>query len=228
MSRAVRDPHHHRRLPMHGDHERCLHPGCSSHHHWPDRLHNPCVHLSRHMPKLHHDSRHRTKHLRHCLHNPNHHHRRARPVKHSHPYCNLIRPDHHRHPVTLGLYLCCHPKPGRHAPGSLHQHKCHPIHLHLHSQRRPIPSRLISHPGCYRYRRWYRHRTSPHQHRRRLQGCRQQVLGCRPGRFPRSRCLHPVNGRRLLSLMTALGLALYGCGISYRPTSAYAHRGSKG
>ena len=187
---------------MHRDQERHLHSWRPSHHHWPDRDHNPRGHLNHRLPKLHHFDSHRTKHIRHCGPKPNHVHCRYCRGKHRHPHRDIIRSDHHRHPIAIGRYLHCHPQPDYHCGrGSLHQQHRRANHLHNHPNPRPIRGRCYVHPSRCWYRR-LRRRTKGNQHRR-IQGCRQQALGCRCCRFPRSRCLPRVNGRRLHSLMTA-------------------------
>ena len=203
---------------MHRDQERGLHSRGSSHHHWFDRQHNPSVHLDRRLPKLHHSACDRTKHLRQRVPKPNHLHRRRQLPQHSHPHCERVRPDHHRDPVSLGRHLHCHPQPdGDRVGRSLFQQHCGAIHHHHHPRARRSRGRGDIHHsarGSRWYCRWLRRRTKA-IHRCALQGCGQQALRCRcrSRRFPRSRCLPPVSGPRLLYLMTAVRLAFFGSGF---------------
>lgn len=185
---------------MHRDQERGLHSRCYSHRHWLDRHHYPRVHLYHCLPKLHYVDRNRTKHLRHCLPKPNHLHRCCRLLKHSHPHRDRVQPDHHRHPVTLGRYLHCHPQPDRHCVrGSLLLPHCRAIHDHHRPHTPTNRGRCFSYPSFSWYHRWLGRRAQSNHHRRYLPWCRQQVVRCRCCRFPRSRCLPVVNGRRLIS-----------------------------
>ena len=207
---------------MRGNQDCCLHSWCSSHHHWPDCHHNPRVHLDYRLPKFHHLDRYRTKHLRHRGPKPNHLHCRRCFIKHSHPHRYRIRPDHHRHPITIRRYLHCHPQPDCHRiRGSLPQQQCRAIHHHHHPNSRPNGGRRHHNPSTSSRRdcRWHRRRTQGNQHPRHLPRRRQQALWCRCRRSLRSCRLPSVNGRRLF-LLTALAMTFssFRVGVpSYRP-----------